>query len=241
MTTPEMEAAIQQVYTQAGLDPASLTPGIVPLYDLIQAYPLRMDEIRGLTYASVARFLERETGKPIALPRRDDQALAGFLLAQYPWGWILVKQDDPIARRRFTAAHELGHYVLHFLPHFEDGEKERDLGSLLLAEGLSYGDERETDAAEPWGELMYARSLSPGNYVTYSDVARREREANQFAALLLMPEAACRTLVERESQRLGTRRAPLARRLASEFLVSQAAMRWRLTDLGLLEGGEVAP
>lgn len=240
MSIPDLEAAIQEVYAHAGLEQSALNLGIVPLYELIRAYPLRMDEVRGLSYAGAARFLERETGRPIALPRRDDQPLAGFLHAHYPWGWILVKQEDPIVRRRFTAAHELGHYILHFLPYYRDGELEPEEGALMLAEGLSYGETLAAETAEPCGELMYARSMTAGNYVPYSDVTRMEREANQFAALLLMPETACRTLVERESQRLGTRREALARRLAGEFLVSQEAMRWRLRGLGLLNEGETA-
>jgi Zn-dependent peptidase ImmA (M78 family) len=64
-----------------------------------------------------------------------------------------------------------------------------------------------------------------------------EREANQFAAELLMPAAACRALVERFWPTFGRRADVLTRRMANEFLVSQAAMKRRLFNLGLAGGG----
>jgi Zn-dependent peptidase ImmA (M78 family) len=60
-----------------------------------------------------------------------------------------------------------------------------------------------------------------------------EREANGFAAALLMPEDACRKLVDAYQPRYGGRRSVLARRMATDFLVSRLGMRWRLENLGL--------
>ena len=73
----------------------------------------------------------------------------------------------------------------------------------------------------------YARDIDPQYVTLLDDTVQMEDEANQFAAELLMPEAACRAL----AQRYGGRSNP--RRLATEFLVSGAAMRWRLKQLGL--------
>lgn len=61
-----------------------------------------------------------------------------------------VDEDEPSYRQRFTAAHELGHFILH-RDYIGDGIADN---YLLRAEGLS---------------------------------SRQEREANQFAADLLMP------------------------------------------------------
>lgn len=47
------------------------------------------------------------------LPGQADDPLAGFLFVAGAVGWAFVRADDILPRRRFTAAHELGHYVLH--------------------------------------------------------------------------------------------------------------------------------
>lgn len=98
---------------------------------------------------------------------------------------------DARVRRRFTIAHELGHYALG---HLENGSKKfRDPASNFSSRAI------------PW----------------------EEREANQFAAELLMPAG---TLKYAVNQR---RIADLAR-LAVAFGVSQVAMGYRLSNLGLL-------
>lgn len=90
-------------------------------------------------------------------------------------------------RRRFTLAHEVAHWVLHY---------------------------RDDTAAAP----HYARDLTPGS------VDPKEREANVFAADLLMPyEAVIAT---------STQSADV---LADRFVVSEPAMEWRLFNLGLVD------
>ena len=59
-----------------------------------------------------------------------------------------------------------------------------------------------------------------------------EREANEFAAELLMPVEVIRELVTHyAADCLGD---DLIWRLSSEMLVSRAAMRWRLRELSTL-------
>jgi hypothetical protein len=88
-------------------------------------------------------------------------------------------------RRRFTLAHELGHWICHCL----EGEQ----------------------------EPVYCRAR---DLAQDADRAR-EREANVFAAELLMPE----TLVRAEFKE--------GVDLADRFWVSDEAMAWRLYNLGL--------
>jgi Zn-dependent peptidase ImmA (M78 family) len=73
---------------------------------------------------------------------------------------IIVNSDHSSARRRFTAAHELGHYAYH-----------RD----LIGEGIS-------DAAY--------RTLDVGRYRYFNPkiTQRHETQANNFAAATLMPD-----------------------------------------------------
>lgn len=100
---------------------------------------------------------------------------------------ILVRADEPAGRRRFTVAHELGHWVCQ------------------VVEGQ----------AAP----VYCRA------VDLSEATDRalEREANVFAAELLMPEPLVRQ-----------RFAGSVADCAALFAVSGEAMHWRLYNLGLV-------
>ena len=96
---------------------------------------------------------------------------------------------QPIRRRRFTIAHELGHWVCQYRE-----------GTL---------------------KLFYCR---PGDVAAAADRGA-EREANVFAAELLMPEPAVRAEFNR---------AASAAELAGWFGVSEEAIGWRIYNLGLM-------
>lgn len=231
-------AAIQQFYRDADYQSDPSAPGIIKLYDCIRdAYPIRIVELKDLTYQQAIEFLVAETGQTILLPRDEDKSLSGFLYAKAVYGCILVKKNDPVVRRRFSVAHELGHYILHFLPRLETGTQQIiETEEFVLAEGLTYPDSNEQAEEMPVGQLTFTRGVRPGP--TPDEVAQMELEANQFAAALLMPALVCRNLVEQYAPRFGTRRAVLARRLATELLVSKAAMLRRLSDLNLPQDSE---
>jgi Zn-dependent peptidase ImmA (M78 family) len=244
----QIAAAACTVHDKGGFDPSALNPTIVPLYDLVGAYPLRLEEVPRLTYQSAIEFLARETSQGMPSPEKKHQELAGFLYGyEYQGvfnGCILVKRDDPVTRRRFSVAHELGHYILHFQPMLEVRERKHPEQALVLSEGLIYADdsETETEAVEPSGQLMLISGTGSSARETLR-ARRMEREANLFAAELLMPRSACQLLARRyekltkAGRQFDTRRSVLAMRLASEFLVSQEAMRVRLIELGLLKRG----
>ncbi|CAN7366534.1 ImmA/IrrE family metallo-endopeptidase [Acidovorax sp. LjRoot117] len=130
----------------------------------------------------------------------DPEALAGRvglrvnpLPATAPYsGWfddarrtIEYKQSEARVRRRFTIAHELGHFALGHGPR-----------------------PRDTPA------VFSSRVSDP-----------KEREANQFAAELLMPEGAVKQVVQ--SGRFNT-----LDELATLFDVSKVAMSYRMNNLG---------
>jgi hypothetical protein len=69
-------------------------------------------ELPALTRGSVAEFLRREGIRADDLGDPAD-ALAGFVFTAGRVGWAFVEANDILPRRRFTAAHELGHFVLH--------------------------------------------------------------------------------------------------------------------------------
>jgi hypothetical protein len=95
---------------------------------------------------------------------------------------ILVNASEPETRRRFTVAHELGHWICQCV-----------------------------GAASP--QPVYCRAEEIG---VDPDAKALEREANIFAANLVMPEAAVR-----------------AAGGENRFGVSDEALAWRLYNLGL--------
>jgi Zn-dependent peptidase ImmA (M78 family) len=138
---------------------------------------------------------------------RVDDALSGFLVrgAETGTAVIGVNAGHSQARRRFTVAHELGHYLLHEgeVVHF-DGERPGFTVNLRNQESAT-------------GE---------------SDL---EREANLFAAELLMPAR----FLERDLPKV--RRIDLLdealvlKELAEEYKVSVQALTFRLANLGLIK------
>jgi Zn-dependent peptidase ImmA (M78 family) len=80
---------------------------------------------------------------------------------------ILVNVDDRPQRKRFTVAHELGHYLLH-----------------LKAGSGEYVDPEDN----------FRTYFEPTDW---TEERRKEWEANAFAAALLMPEPTVRTMWER--------------------------------------------
>jgi len=187
----------------------------VPLDTLIRTYNLAHEEVPSLTRAVAGVFLARwGVRRPELL--EDAAPLAGFLFANAKGGYILVRADDPLPRRRFTAAHELGHYLLHFLPRWQ---AEKDLEAYLVQDdGVDTVREEEKTADD--------KTLS---------LPEMERQANQFAAELLMPETVCRSTCERYANQFRTTARYLEHHLASHLLVSREAVRWRLRSLNLTD------
>ena len=174
--------------------------GPVLLERFLAEHTLRIVELPRLSRAAVYDYLLSKGSLPGELG--DDEDLAGFLYISGPFGRIFVNADDPVPRRRFTAGHELGHFVLH-----------RE----VMGGKVSFGD-------------------SPATVMEVEDetAAAMERQANRFAAELLMPADVCRARAEafRKTYRVCPR-TPFAYYLAAELVVSPEAMRYRLRDLGV--------
>ena len=206
----------------------------VPLDRLIGSLQAVFEEVPGLTRATAAAHLLRWGVEQV--PRlqdllQDPAPLAGMLFANGSGGFILVRGDDPVPRRRFTAAHELGHLLLHFPPE-EYGQPARD-GSAPRA--IMLGDEPEfvCEAFCDGGGGTESAGGDNGQLAPSLSLPWREREANRFAAELLMPEAVVRDLCRHYVQRYGPAPRFLEGHIATDLLVSRQAVRYRLADLGL--------
>lgn len=220
--------AVAEAFAAAEFRPEAAPSPVTPLRLLIAEQPVLVDEVKGLTRGTAASYLLAETGRPMTIEGEQAEPLSGFLFANARGGWILVNRDtrNPLVRRRFSVAHELGHYLLHFRPLLRT-ERDAQFTEALTAAG------DVDDAAADTGSV--SASCANGEGATKGwDPERMEEEANQFAAAVLMPELTCRRRIEELGPRYGDRADPLARRLASDFLVSQTAMQRRLRALGLL-------
>jgi hypothetical protein len=189
--------AVAQLRLRVPADPRRRGP--VPLAGFFAETGLDHIELPSLTRGAVMDFLRRE-GVPAEDLGDPADVLAGFVFAAGRVGWAFVSAADPLPRRRFTAAHELGHFVLH----------RATMGSFRA----------DTDAT-----LREADD----------DVSdRMEREANRFAAELLMPADLCRSRAVELGEKHGCcPRGVLVYRLSSELLVSREAVRYRLQALGV--------
>lgn len=117
--------------------------------------------------------------------------LSGALKADNGKWVILVNISESIERKRFTIAHELGHFLLHAGESFVD-----DFSS---------------------SEVFYRANAV--------DNAGKEKEANFFAANILMPEESVRKSWELYGD---------TEKMAEVFMVSELSMVYRLKNLSLL-------
>lgn len=236
-----IQSAIDRVYDDAGISPPLVggSSRIVPLERLVLEQQLIVWERAKLTRENAAAFLNERLNQPVELSGAAAEQLSGYLYGTLIGGEILVNRDDPVTRRRFTVAHELGHYVLHALPLLEAGaatfSETQPGGRRTVTSMRARDDDDDDDGEDDDGELGEQGEVlvTGGDEDATPDTSEWEREANQFAAELLMPEALCRGLVDQFRRSFGEQRLVLAKRLGSELLVSQTAMFNRLRSLRL--------
>ncbi len=136
----------------------------------------------------------------LRIAESDDLPVSGLLLPREREIWLhAAEARESPGRRRFTIAHELGHWVCQVL------------------EG------RWQPVYCRVADVQANGGAGPGRPSTSPPL---EREANVFAAELLMPEPAVRNAFPRDDS---------VEAMATRFDVSQEAMHWRLFNFGLVE------
>ncbi len=143
----------------------------IPIVDIAQEYDLAIYEIE--------------------MSVLGNQTPSGILTQRENKWFIAINKNDVAVRKRFTIAHEIGHFLLHKNQRFIDDFR--------------------------FGETFY-RSHSEDNQL--------EKEANYFAANLLMPES----YVKKKWEELHN-----VTEMAKSFDVSEVSMTFRLKNLGLIE------
>lgn len=155
---------------------------------------------RNLAPLPYEQILEQHDDLEIYFVPLEDNKVSGVTLLQDHKYLLLVNTNKPAVGQNFTLGHELGHYFLH-----QDVLKE------------------EKGIVDPDTTIEGAAAL----YRLDTETAEQlEREANTFAASLLMPAE----LVIRGWRSVGD-----VEELARIFKVSVIAMSIRLTELGLVK------
>jgi hypothetical protein len=202
---PRIDEALRRAYSEASLAWPPERDGPTPLDKLIGDLTLYHEEVRELTRTrAIERLLATGIARPDVQP--DETPLAGFIVVTGASGAVFVRREDNLARRRFSAAHELGHFLMHVEPEQLDFVMQDTTAAMI-----------EPSVEDDWLELN-----------------AREREANRFAAELLMPEPVVRRLCVGYARRHRPTEQFLANHLATDLLVSRTAARWRLRELRLV-------
>lgn len=232
---PSIKDAITEVYKTAGINPLSAEKfSIVPLRVLIGAFNIECVELPDLNAKSAIEFLSKYDSTIEPDQHADETSLAGYLYVTTNFGCIFVNQfnslrneHELITRRRFSAAHELGHYLLHFRPILEALKREGEIVSFHHADQTIAGDETEDEGTQ--GKNNRDKHLTLlDDYEDYlPPFNQMEDEADAFASELLIPS---NILIARVTS-LNLLDDLLGRHLATEFLVSRSAMERRLKEL----------
>ena len=121
----------------------------------------------GITEAPVnVDAVAKHLGIRIVSMKLDDD-VSGLLITKPNMASVVIREDDPLVRQRFSIAHEIGHY---FLRHqFEPGEHVH---------------------------VDRGHRISQRDRQSSTGMNLKEVEANQFAACLLMPAPLVRASIE---------------------------------------------
>ncbi|HSD08858.1 ImmA/IrrE family metallo-endopeptidase [Flavobacterium sp.] len=135
------------------------------------------------------------------VPKQFNDDISGFLAINNGKVVISYNVNEGLERRRFTVAHELGHFFLHSKsqPLFVDKPP----------------------------KIMYRNNASSTGEVL------KEREANAFAAAILMPQS---LIISEIDKLIENDASEIISKLAKKFKVSEQAMSFRLSNLGYYIG-----
>ena len=229
---PSVKETISGLYNAAGISfPFTGKSKIVPLRHLVNTLGLECVELPNLTARTAIEFLSRYGSTTTPGGDVDESPLAGYLYITANFGCIFVNQSDRVTRRRFSIAHELGHYLLHFRPLLDALKRGGGLAAFYHSDHKKKTAESEDSDEEDsffegrttaFGESNIEDFLPPSEQM--------EKEADFFAGELLLPAE----IVRAQTVELDLPPDDLPWRMATIFLVSRSAMHRRLLELDLL-------
>jgi Zn-dependent peptidase ImmA (M78 family) len=129
--------------------------------------------------------------------------VAGMIHMEGQSAAIYIQQSDSKGRKRFTLAHELGHF---FLKHFTG---------------------THVDRGQNYAPIVFMRNDDSSKALYLPEIA-----ANKFAAELLMPERMVHRQLDEVIRNCDTEEEVISE-MANRFIVSELAMTHRLNNLGI--------
>lgn len=120
--------------------------------------------------------------------------------------WINPMQNKMIERKRFTLAHELGHYVLHIAP-------TNKLNDEIDDEKIVYNRDDNWDKIEMQANNFSAQLLMPSNLLS-----------EEVEKIIIEYQKTTNERIEKDV---------IIEKLAKKFQVSLSAMEFRLSSLGV--------
>jgi Zn-dependent peptidase ImmA (M78 family) len=230
---PTISEAILKLYDEANIELPSGETAITPLRDLVGSLNLNCVELCDLTSRAAVDFLMLRGVPVLASENINEEQLAGYLHASMNFGCIFVNQTDRVTRRRFSIAHEIGHYVLHFQPLIDEFKRRGQSISISVTDTPTADEANGGEDREGMADTNFALAISFSDDEIPTELLPRleemEREADLFACELLMP----REVVRQLASRLELPKDDLAWRLATDMLVSRSTMYRRLEELQL--------
>jgi len=183
----------------------------------IEAKATKLLVLNGLYKVPVDIFtlIERLNLDLEILPMEDE--MSGFIKIEGSHANIVINKQHDLKRQRFTAAHEVGHYVLH-----RDVHQEQQ----IFIDDNEAGTRSIIDSRNKKARKVFNRDVSSEDGTHRLDI-----EANRFAAALLMPEELIENVVVRLNINLSNEFD--TKRLADKFNVSVQAMILRLANIGV--------
>lgn len=186
-------AAVEDVRARARVVVDPQRRGPVPLDLMFQAANVGHVALPGLTLATIAQHLieDRYVNGPHVIEDllADVQPLDGLLFRLGDDALAFVKADDTLGRRRFTAAHELGHAVLH-----------RDRRGRFLVDAKIV-DDNDPERADERDANRFAVELLMPEAVIRARADELKREHNACPRQVLAYRLASELLVSREALR----------------------------------------
>lgn len=213
LTQPEIEAAAAAFWARARGRPTARSP--VDLERAVaRALPLAVCKLPEVTAARVAERLRRMGA--VSWEDHDDRPLRACLFADTGHGIVFLDGTDPEDEQRFSLAHEVAHFLLHY-------EAPRHAAEVALGHGIVavLDRRRPPTLAERFSAALAAVPIEPYRHAIARHGARtgRSREMEDEADSL-----ALEILVHREDARRLGRDAEEV--LVRDFGLPRGVARW---------------
>jgi hypothetical protein len=186
MASSRVERIAAAFWNRAGGRPASDTPVDI-VAAAAAALPASVVPIRGLNTAAVQAFLAR-IGASVWFDS-SPRALCGCIVADVGYALIFADADDSDEERRFTVAHEIAHFLVHYLVPREEAIRVLGPGIAAVLDRIrpaTYG-ERFSSALRNVPIAPFGHAMDRAEYRRATRIARMEDEADDLGIELIAP------------------------------------------------------